>query len=590
MSYGYALLGLEQFAEAKSTLLKAIALNTNNADAHYMLGSACNALGDIVGAEKAWLDSHAISPDIESLYCDLCLLLFRQGKLAQAKTLIQTGIRHYPNNPNMYFYLGNLYSESADYAAAVNAYQQSRQLNPTAPYMLSSYGSALRQTGNLALSAELTQQAIALVPNDPAIFSNYLMGLQYSGTISKQDKVDAHTAFADRFEKPLQSCWGSYSNSLTVNRKLRIGYVSGDFRNHSLIFFIAPILANHDKSKFVVHCYHAYPSRDADTQRIETLADMFVDCHAMTDDELAARVRRDQIDILIDLSGHTGYNRLLVFARKPAPIQMTWLGYQATTGLSAVDYRITEESLDPTGTTEAFHSEKLLRLPSSGAFSPVSNSPDVSELPAFKGEHFTFACLNNPSKISNEALSLWAQILVKAPHSQLLIGNATPALADRLTAVFAQHGIAKDRLLFHAKVSLHDYLQLHQRIDMALDTFPYNGGTTTFHSLWMGVPIIALQGELAISKVGTSIMSGLGLSQFCAASTEQYVERAVHFSNHLQELSVVRSALRPQLAALLGTLTTVITSALEKAFENCWHSYCAASQKTEPVSLNDTQR
>ena len=584
ISYGYALLNLNEFAEAKTILLKAIELNAQNADAQYMLGTACNALGDAAGAERAWSASQKISPNIESLYCDFCLLLFKQGKLSQAKALIQTGIRHYPTNADLYFYLGNLHTESADFPAAVDAYERSRQLNPTSPYMLSSYSTALRQTGNLALSSELTQQALALAPQEPSIFSNYLMGLQYSGAISKEEKFAAHVEFAKQFEAPLVSQWGNYKNSLQSKRKIRIGYVSGDFRNHSLIFFIAPILARHDKSRFEVFCYYSHPSTDADTQRIKALADCFVDCHGMTDNELASRIRNDQIDVLIDLSGHTGHNRLLVFARKPAPIQMTWLGYQATTGLSAIDYRITEESLDPTGTTEAFHSEKLLRLPSSGTFSPSPDSPEVNRLPALSGESFTFACLNNPSKITAEAVVLWAQILTKAPHSQLLIGNSTPALIDRLTLSFAEHGIAKGRLLFQPKLSMKDYLQLHHRVDLALDTFPYNGGTTTFHSLWMGVPIIALQGELAISKVGASIMSGMGLGKFCGATVDEYVERAVYFANNLQELSEVRSALRPQLASLLDQLTTIITTALENAFEGSWHAYCTDAQRVEPAS------
>ena len=591
VSYGYALLNLNEFAKAKTILLKAVELDAKNADSHYMLGTACSALGDASGAERAWRASHEISPHIESLYCDFCLLLFKQDKLVQAKALMQTGIQHYPNNADMHFYLGNLHTESADFAAAVDAYERSRQLNPNSPYMLSSYSTALRQTGDLALSSELTKQALALAPGEPSIFSNYLMGIQYSGAISKEEKFAAHVNFAKQFESPLISQWGNYSNSLQNDRKIRIGYVSGDFRNHSLIFFIAPILATHDKSRFEVFCYYSHPSTDADTQRIKALADYFVNCYDMTDDALADKIRSDQIDVLIDLSGHTGHNRLLVFARKPAPVQMTWLGYQATTGLRAMDYRITEESLDPTGTTETFHSEKLLRLPSSGTFSPLPSSPDVNQLPSLNGEPFTFACLNNPSKIADEAIVLWARILVKAPASQLLIGNSTAALAQRLTLSFAKHGVTKERLVFHPKVSLQDYLQLHHRIDLALDTFPYNGGTTTFHSLWMGVPIIALQGDLAISKVGASIMSGMGLGKFCGMTVDEYVERAVHYSNNLPELSAVRSTLRPILGNLLGNLTRIITSALERSFEDCWRDYCTAAQLVGSAdhSLSTTQ-
>ena len=547
ISYGYALSNLAEFSKAKVILLRAIELDEQNADAHYMLGTACNSLGDTAGAELAWKASHKLSPLIENLYCDLCLLLFTQGKHDDAKALIRAGIGHFPSNANMYFYLGNLHSEGADFAAAVDAYEQSRQLNDSSPYMLSSYSSALRQTGDLALSAELTKKALSLAPSEPSIHSNYLMSLQYTPAHSKKEKFDAHIEFATQFEVPLMTQWGNYKNSLSVGRKIRIGYVSGDFRNHSLIFFIAPILANHDKSKFEVFCYHAHPSHDADTQRIRELADCFVDCHGLADEALATKIRTDEIDILIDLSGHTGYNRLLVFARKPAPVQMTWLGYQSTTGLSAIDYRISEEALDPTGSSEAFHSEKLLRLPSSGTFSPSPDSPPVNELPALGGATFTFACLNNPSKITDEAIALWSQILTASPSSRLMIGNATPALVDKLSRQFSFYNVSLSRIIFQPKVSLRQYLQLHHQVDLALDTFPYNGGTTTFHSLWMGVPVLALEGDTAMSKVGAAIMRGLDLSKFCSASNQSYVENAVYFSTHLAELDVVRQSLRQRM-------------------------------------------
>jgi protein O-GlcNAc transferase len=322
-----------------------------------------------------------------------------------------------------------------------------------------------------------------------------------------------------------------------------------------------------------VYGYYTYPLIDADTLRVKKLCDAWVNCHDMPDEVLEARIRADEIDILIDLSGHTGHNRLTVLARKPAPVQMTWLGYQATTGLSAIDYRITEEALDPAGSSEAFHSEKLLRLPSSGTFSPLPDSPPVNELPALSGAAFTFACLNNPSKITDEAIALWSQILMAAPASRLMIGNATPALIEKISLQFSLHGVEPGRLFFQPKVGIREYLQLHHQVDLALDTFPYNGGTTSFHSLWMGVPIVVLEGDTALSKVGASIMNGLGLPQFSCASPQNYVDTAVYFSTHLQELSAVRLLLREQMAALMQLLAKSVTRFLEAALEDCWDKY-----------------
>lgn len=573
VSYGYALLNLGQFANAKTILTTAAKLAPQSADAQYMLGKVCVELQDPDTAEQAWTRCYALSQEIEALYCDFCMLLFSRGKPGQAIDLMSSGVKKFPLNADIHFFLGNLHAETANYAIAVPIYAKSLSLNPESAYLLSNYATALRQVGDLTRANELVMRASLMAPESASIFSNYLLGMQYSALFTKAEKFTAHLEYARKFESPVLSHWGNYRNSLALEKKIHVGYVSGDFRNHSLIFFIAPILANHNKSKFEVYGYYACPLPDADTLRVKKFCDVWVTCHDMSDDALEARIRADEIDILIDLSGHTGHNRLLTFARKPAPIQMTWLGYQATTGLSAMDYRITEEALDPTGSSEVFHSEKLLRLPSSGTFSPLPDSPPVNELPALGGAAFTFACLNNPSKITDEAIKLWSQILKAAPTARLMIGNATPAWVDKISGQFSLHQVESGRLVFQPKVGIREYLQLHHQVDLALDTFPYNGGTTSFHSLWMGIPIVVLEGDTALSKVGASIMNGLGLPQFSCASPQNYIDTAVYFSTHLQELSVIRLSLRQQMAVLLQLLAKSVTQFLETALEDCWDKY-----------------
>jgi protein O-GlcNAc transferase len=573
VAYGYVLLTLKEYSKAKKVLQSAVALAPGSADAYYMLGKVCMALNEPDVAEQAWSSCYMLSHEIEALYCDFCLLLFSKGKMDQAKKLMQSGAKNYPANATIHFFHGNLHSELGDYESAAVAYQQSMAIDPTSGHLLSNYGNALRYTGNLTLSIELTKRAVHMAPESALLLSNYLLSVQYSTLFSKAEKFAAHREYAQKFETPVLSHWGKYKNSIAPGRKIRIGYVSGDFRSHSMIFFILPILANHDKSKFEVYGYYTYPLPDTETLQAKNLCDKWVTCHNMSDDELEACIRADEVDILIDLSGHTGYNRLLVFARKPAPIQMTWLGYQSTTGLSAIDYRITEEALDPTGGSEAFHSEKLLRLPSSGTFSPLPDSPTVNELPSLSGSAFTFACLNNPAKITDEAIGLWSQILTASPASCMMIGNATPALIDKISTQLALHNVDASRVVFQSKVGIKEYLQLHRQIDLVLDTFPYNGGTTTFHSLWMGVPVIALEGDTALSKVGATIMHGLGLGQFCCASTQNYVDTAVYFANHLSELNAVRLSLREQMAVLMRWLAQHVTVSLENAFEDCWNQY-----------------
>lgn len=577
---GFALLQLGEFEAAIGPLMAAVALDPQSADGFYMLGKAHVELGAIDAAEVAWTTAHALAPALEEIYCDFCLLLFNQGKADRAKTLIEEGILKYPRNADFHFYLGNLLAERADYAAAVSAYQKAVALVPDSSHFLSNLGSSLMQIGSIDQAVESIGRAFSLAPDEPSILSNYLLSIQYSTRLSRMEKFEAHLEFSRRFEAPLKENWGNYGNDLAPQRKLKIGYVSGDFRNHSLAFFIEPIIKNHDRLKFEIFCYYAHPVHDEVSERIRNLADHWVNCSGTSDADLAKKIRADQIDVLIDLSGHTGRNRLLTFARKPAPIQMTWLGYQASTGLSAIDFRITEESLDPTGTSEAFHSEKLLRLPSSGTFSPSPDSPSVNALPVLRSRLFTFGCLNNPSKISDENVFLWAEILKQNSASRLMIGNATADLTAILAAKFNAHGVGDSRLVFQPKVSLKKYLELHQQIDLALDTFPYNGGTTTFHSLWMGVPIVALQGDTALSKVGVSAMQALGFPDFCAETQQGYVDRALHFSRHPEELISVRQSLREKMTSLTNVLALQVTDYLENSLQKCWAEYCQKSSNS----------
>ncbi|MGR4868650.1 tetratricopeptide repeat protein [Variovorax sp. LARHSF232] len=575
---GFSLLQLGRFPQAIETLNNAVARDPQSGDGFYMLGQAYREMGQPQAALQAWRKAHALAPELEHLYLEFCLLLFNQGHSGEARTLMETGVARFTANADFKFYLGNLLAEGGDFASAAEVYRDAVALNGEAPYLLSSYANAQMQVGERDEAAAALKKAMALAPDDASIFSNYLLCIQYSTKLSKADKFQVAREFSERFETPLIDQWGRYEQDENPMRKLRLGYVSGDFRNHALAYFIEPILANHDRSKFELFCYYSHPTFDSVSQRVQVMADHWVGCHGMSDEALAERIRADQIDVLIDLSGHTGHNRLLTFARKPAPVQMTWLGFQASTGLRAMDYRITEEALDPTGASEQFHSEKLIRLPSSGTFSPSPDSPPVNGLPALGGQPFTFGCLNNPTKITDEAIALWASILQKSPNSRLLLGNATAPLIERFSAQFSRYGVDPARLVFHPKVGLVDYLALHLQIDLALDTFPYNGGTTTFHSLWMGVPLVALEGDSTLSKVGAAVMRGVGLPDFCATTQQHYVEQAVYFSDHLEELSAIRSSLRGKLGAITNHLAIEVTASLEGALQSCWQDYCRSRQ------------
>lgn len=576
IALGYAYSEIKEWRKSVDILRKAIILDENSIDSLYMLGHACLQLGELKDAKYALVKANELQPSLEHVYGDLCLILFQQGEIDEAFEVIKNGIKIFPSNPLFHFYNGNLLSECGNYHQAVDEYNIAGDLGGEFPGLFTSLGAALIQIGQIEDALKTLEKAKLLAPGSPSAWSNYLLAIQYCKNITREERFKEAQAFAAHFEDALKPDWLTYKyKKKAPGQRLRIGYVSGDFRAHALSYFFEPIIENHNKEIVEVYCYYSHPVFDQVSLRFKKIADNWIECHKMSDDELAKRIRSDEIDILIDLSGHTNHNRLLTFARKPAPVQMTWLGYQATTGLTSIDYRITDNALDPLNSSEKYHSEKLIRLSASGTFRASSESPSVNNLPALSQNIFTFACLNNPSKITDQAIEIWARILNGKPQSHLILGNSTAAMIEDISGKFTELGVNLDRVIFKAKMTIADYLKLHNEIDIALDTFPYNGGTTTFHSLWMGVPIIALEGDSTLSNVGVTIMRGLDLHQFCANSIEQYVEKALYFSSNYLELSEVRKNLRQEMDIYTKKLSFEVTKSLEQAMSKCWTKYSA---------------
>jgi len=344
-------------------------------------------------------------------------------------------------------------------------------------------------------------------------------------------------------------------------------------------YFIEPILALHDKSAFEIYAYYSYTQHDEHTQRIADSVDHWLDCYGIDDEQLARRIRADGIDILVDLSGHTVFNRLPVFARKPAPVQVNWVGYPGSTGLTSIDYRISDPWQDPPGMTERYHSEKLVRLPSGMAFAPDPASPVVNPLPALTHREFVMACLNNLSKLNPAVIRLWSRILHALPQARLMLGNVTDEdVRQRLTDRFGQSGIGPERLILQRRVAIADFLALHHRIDLALDPFPYTGGTTTMHALWMGVPVVTLAGDHAVSRLSAAHLSRVGLTQFIAHSEDEYLQCVLRAAQDLPALNQVRQSLRARMTAAEVTPATV-TRHLEAAYRTMWRDWCDSTSK-----------
>jgi predicted O-linked N-acetylglucosamine transferase (SPINDLY family) len=357
---------------------------------------------------------------------------------------------------------------------------------------------------------------------------------------------------------------------------LRVGYVSADLRDHSVAFFIEPVLAARDRDEFHVTCYYNFPRADAVTARLRAQSDGWRDVAPLSDEALARLIREDGIDVLVDLSGHTAHNRLLTFARKPAPVQMTWLGYLNTTGLGAMDYRITDARACPPGPLDTLHSEALVRLPDSQwCYRAPAKSPEIAALPASAGKRITFGALTNLAKISAATIEVWSRLLRDDTKSQLRIaGRGMSAVEGAMRAAFERRGVAADRLELLEHGPFQDYLASHGSIDIMLDTFPYTGGTTTCHALWMGVPVVTLAGDTATSRGGASLLYAVGLPELVADTPNRYVETASALAADLGRLRALRATMRERMRSSPLMDEARFARNLEAAYRAAWRKWC----------------
>ena len=448
----------------------------------------------------------------------------------------------------------------------------------------------LDKIGNQVLSQGMAKEAIdqyemalILAPENTFIQSNYLCALNYQAT-SNMDKIfAAHKKFGEFCERaaaklePLQSAAPPHV-ATSDYRPLRIGYVSSDFRHHAVSNFIEPVLAAHDKSKFELFAYYHHIVVDDMTKRIQSHVPHWRSLVGKSDADIAAMIRADGIDILIDLAGHTVTNRLPVFARKPAPVQVTWLGYPNTTGLSTMDYRITDAFADPPGMTEMFHTEKLHRMPECfSCYSAPTDAPDVAPLHAMRNGRVTFGSFNNFAKITPEVIQVWSNILKRIPTATLFLKYKDLESAPMTQFIhhqFMTRGVLVSQLRIQGNDASHvEHMNRYNTIDIGLDPFPYNGTATTLDALWMGVPVITLEGISHAGRVGVSQMSNLGLQELIAHNQNEYVEIAVALARDLPRLATLRAGMRERILASPLMNVAGFTSDLERAYESMWKTH-----------------
>lgn len=566
--------------QRKQTLpRRSSSVDLNQGQRHQAAMHALRA-GDLGRAEPLLLRLHEELPhDLDVLY-GLAQIGFISGRSDLVIETMQRCIKLDPKDGSSYHNLGNALRSKGHHDEAIAALRTAIRLMPNPADAHNTLGLTLKDLGRMQEAVASFRKAVALNPSFSMAHSNQLLFMSYLAETSPEKLFKEHRRWAKGMEAPLRHSIHPHSNDRTPDRRLRIGYVSADLRLHSVAYFLLPLFENHDREQFHITAYSNCAVGDAITRRLQACVDAWCGIAGASDEQVAARIRADHIDILVDLAGHTAGHRLQVFARRPAPLQITWLGYSGSTGLNAMDYRCSDPLVDPPGDASRFSSEQLLRLPhTTWCYSPLSGAPDVAQLPALTASGVSFGSFNNFGKISALTLDLWASILTQTPGSRLVLKNValrSAAVVRRVQDWFASRGIAADRLalLSHAD-SLLDHLNHYNSIDLSLDTFPYHGTTTTCEALWMGVPTITLAGRNHVSRPGVSLLANVGLADLIASNKFEYVDKAVQLAGNLSELAELRAGLRQRMLASPLMNAPAFARDMENGYRQVWRQWCA---------------
>jgi len=577
---GNALKDQGKLDEAIANFRRAINLKPYYVEAYYNLGNTLQDHGLLGEAIKNYQQALNLKHDYVEALINLGTIYRGQGKTDKAITSFNKALSLQPDNALVHYNIGTVLMDQGKLEGAISSFHQALNLRQDYAEAYNNLGNALKSQGKLEEAISNYRKALAQKPYYMEVHSNLLFCLNYLSDMTQEEIYTESLKWNDRFVKSVQIDTPEYANILSSERRLRIGYVSPDFREHSVAFFIEPVIKAHSRKKVEIFCYANVRKPDEVTQRLQVEADHWYSIVGMTNEAAAARIKQDRIDILVDLAGHTRNNSLPVFGRRPAPVQVTWLGYPNTTGLETIDYRFTDAVADPPGEEENIYSEKLIRLKYGFlCYQPMTSAPRVAQLPCLEQGYITFGSFNNLTKVTHEVIKVWAAILRAVPDSRLLL--KAKQLSDdqtmlRFLEMFAKEGIAEDRLEMHSRMSRQeDHLRLYNRVDIGLDPFPYNGTTTTCEALWMGVPVVTLLGQRHAGRVGASIMHQVELEDLVAHSMEKYIELARLFARDKDRLENMRAGLRDRMQESPLMTPVLFTSHLEDAYYQMWREYCA---------------
>ncbi|HEX6996172.1 MAG TPA: tetratricopeptide repeat protein [Gammaproteobacteria bacterium] len=564
-----------RLAEAERGYRHVLARCPDHSDALHFLGVIALQTDHLEPALALIERAIALAPDAAPYHNNRGLVLERLRRDADARAAYETAIALDPRFAEPLNNLGHLLMRSDALAEAEACFRNAIEIDPDYAEPRVNLGNLQKDRGELDEAIASYRRAIELRPDLSSLHSNLLLTLHYHAECSPEELAREHRRWAERHVAPLIAERREHANAPDPDRRLRIGYVSPDFREHSVARFILPILGAHDRASFEVFAYADLSRPDATTEAVKERVDGWRETYALTDADLARRVREDRIDILVDLAAHSGRNRLLVFARKPAPVQVTYLGYCSTTGVDAIDYRLTDRFLDPPGTDLSLYSERSIRLPDCYWCYPAprveGDEPPIDRRPGPP----TFGCLNNFAKVTPATLRLWARLLLRVPEARLLLHARAGDQCRAAAKVLHDAGIDESRIRFVGRQPFRDYLATYRDIDVTLDPFPFGGGTTTCDALWMGVPVVTLTGRTPVSRAGSSLLANAGLSQWIADTEGSYVDIAEALMRERDQVA----ARRPERRALLERSPVMdlprFVRHLEAAYRSMWSTWCA---------------
>jgi predicted O-linked N-acetylglucosamine transferase (SPINDLY family) len=528
------------------------------------------------------------------------------GQLREAEALFREAIGKAPGHARAHLNLGIVLTALRDDDEAIASYERVLAIDPRHPFGNYNYARLMVLRGDRARATALVAEALRAKPEFPQALelshhilraegfadealallrqiverdptgwlhrSFELMMMNLVGDVGADELFRRHVEFGRALEQEVPVRFDRHRERGDPERRLRVGYLSCDFQTHPVAFFLAPVLEQHDRAQVEVFCYSLGTNQDSMTQRLRAATDHWREVASLSDEDLADAIHADGIDVLVDLMGHAGLPRPRVFCQRPAPAQVAWLGYLNTTGLTRMDFRISDARSDPPEISQPVHTERLVLLPASQWCYPAVAEQQIDAAPPFeRNGHVTFGSFNAALKVTPAACRRWAEVMLRVPGSRMLIGDIS---SERKRAAIlrdiASRGVAEDRIAFIPRVPLEEYLGLYNLVDITFDTFPYGGGTTTFDSLWMGVPVVAAVGDTPVSRSAASILSALGLEDWIAPSVDDFVDVAVARASDREALRPLRSALRPRMRGSLLTDLPRYTRDLEEAYRRMW--------------------